>query len=85
MKRQANFNLCEAVDPTARTVGQAAVDTARLATNDANPNERGFFTLLKPDTGSKDSQDEMTQEVLWAKSAEWVGITAQDTVLGTSF
>lgn len=70
------------MDPTARTVSQAAVDVARLATNDAHPGERGYYTLLTPYEGSQDSQDEKTQEVLWEKSLQWVSITAQDTAVG---
>lgn len=84
MANNANL-VCEIVDPTARTVAQASVDVARLATNDALPGARGYLTLLDPYEGSKDSQDEKIQEVLWAKSAEWVGVTAQDTALGSLF
>ncbi|KAJ4410610.1 hypothetical protein N0V82_009201 [Gnomoniopsis sp. IMI 355080] len=76
--------LLSFMDPTARTVGQAAVDVACLATNEAHPGERGYFILLTPYEGSKHSQDEKTQDILWAKSAEWVGLTAQDMALGVS-
>ncbi|KAG6354381.1 hypothetical protein INS49_004398 [Diaporthe citri] len=69
-------------DPTARAVAQFSVDVAHLATNEALPGVRGYLELLKPYDGSKDSQDEKTRDVLWAKSAESVGVTAQDTVLG---
>ncbi|KAF3765292.1 NAD(P)-binding protein [Cryphonectria parasitica EP155] len=71
------------VDPTARTANAAAVDVARLATNKAHPGHRGYFTLLKPDQGSDDSRDEATQEALWTRTAKWVGITSQDTALGS--
>jgi hypothetical protein len=69
------------VDPTARTVATAGIDVARLATNEAHPGERGYFTLLKPDQGSKESRDEITQDALWSKSVQWVGLTSQDTPL----
>lgn len=55
---------------------------ARLATNEVLPGVRGYLELLNPYEGSKDSRDEKIQDALWAKSAEWVGVTAQDTVLG---
>lgn len=69
------------MDPTARTAATAGVDVARLAINEANPGERGYFTLLKPDQGSKESRDETTQEALWSTSIKWVGLTFQDTPL----
>lgn len=75
----------ETVDPTARTVAQVSVDVARLATKDALPGARGYLELLNPYEGSKDSRNKKTQDVLWAKSVEWVGVTAQDTVLGAFF
>lgn len=53
----------------------------RLATNEAHPGKCGYFTLLKPDQGSKDSRDEMTQEALWSKTVDWVGLTSQDSPL----
>ncbi|KAK7699119.1 hypothetical protein SLS64_011896 [Diaporthe eres] len=77
--------LLAMVDSTARTVAQVSVDVAHLATNEALPGARGYLELLNPSEGSKDSRDEKTQDVLWEKSAGWVGITAQDTVLGKSF
>lgn len=73
------------MDPTTRTVDQASVDVARLATNEALPGARGYLTLLNPYEGSKDSQDEKTQEVLWTKTAEWIGVTEKDTALGALF
>ena len=69
------------MDPTARTVAKAAIDVARLATNEANPGECGYFTLLNLDQGSKEGRDEIVQEALWLKSVQWVGLTSQDTPL----
>ncbi|KAF4616258.1 hypothetical protein G7Y89_g15148 [Cudoniella acicularis] len=62
--------LLSMMDPTARTVATAGIDVARLATNETHPGERGYFTLLTPDQGSKESQDETTQEALWSKSVQ---------------
>ncbi|ETS76484.1 hypothetical protein PFICI_11871 [Pestalotiopsis fici W106-1] len=73
--------LLSMMDPTARTVAEAGRDTAKLATGEANPGERGYFTLLKPDSGSKDSQDEEAQEALWSKSVQWTGLEAKDARL----
>jgi len=73
--------LFSMMDPTARTSATAGIDVARLATNEAHPGERGYFTLLTPDQGSKESRDETTQDALWSKSVQWVGLTSQDTPL----
>ncbi|KAH6655957.1 hypothetical protein BKA67DRAFT_657854 [Truncatella angustata] len=73
--------LLSLMDPTARTAAAAGIDVARLATNEAHPGERGYFTLLTPDQGSKESRDETAQDALWSKSVQWVGLTAQDTPL----
>lgn len=43
---------------------EAVRDAARQATGEANPGERGYITLLKPEPGSDDSQDEAAQEAL---------------------
>ncbi|KUJ21389.1 NAD(P)-binding protein [Mollisia scopiformis] len=73
--------LLKMTDPTARIAAAAAIDVARLATNEAHPGERGYFTLLKPDQGSEASRDEMTQEALWLKNVLWVGLTSKDLIL----
>jgi hypothetical protein len=69
------------MDPIARTSGAAGIDTARVAANAAHPGERGFFTLLKRDQAPAVSRDEQTQDAVWTRSAEWAGITQQDTAL----
>ncbi|TVY81461.1 WW domain-containing oxidoreductase [Lachnellula suecica] len=70
--------LLSYMDPTARTVAAAGTDVARLAMNEAHPGERGYFTLLTPDQGSRESRDETSQNALWLKSVQWVGLTLQD-------
>lgn len=67
------------MDPLARTSSEAAMDVARLATNEAYPGERGYFMLSKPDQGSEISRDEATQEALWKKSVGWLGLTSKDS------
>lgn len=68
------------MDPTGRSAATAAVDVARLALNEQNPGETGYFTLGNPDSGSKDSQDEVVQEALWLKTVEWTGLTSEDSL-----
>ncbi|KAI0889239.1 uncharacterized protein GGS22DRAFT_69007 [Annulohypoxylon maeteangense] len=68
-------------DPTIRTAALAGIDVAELALNPAYAGERGFFTFLKKDQSSAESQDEVKQEALWAKSLEWAKITKDDTAL----
>ncbi|KUI73734.1 Retinol dehydrogenase 13 [Cytospora mali] len=77
--------LLRIMDPTIRTSAEAGKDVARLAINEASPDERGYFTLLEKDESSPDSLNEQKQEQLWLQSAQWVGITAQDTALGAAF
>ncbi|KAL8916330.1 MAG: hypothetical protein Q9172_006350 [Xanthocarpia lactea] len=73
--------LLRFMDPTMRTAAEAGADVIALATNEAFPGERGYFTMLKKDESSPDSLDEEKQRKLWAKSAEWAGVGAGDTGL----
>lgn len=77
--------LLRLVDPCVRTSADAGIDVARLAINEAAPNERGHFVLLEKTESSPDSLNEGKQERLWQKSAEWAGIKAQDTALALAF
>lgn len=72
--------LLRLMDPTMRTSAEAGADVIDLATNKAHPGERGYFTLLRKDDSSPESQDKEKQRNLWVKSAEWAGITWKDTV-----
>lgn len=73
--------LIRLMDPTVRTSADAGTDIARLATNEASPNERGYFTLLKKENSSPESMDQKKQEDVWRRSAQWVGLTAQDIAI----
>lgn len=73
--------LLRIMDSTMRPSAEAGVDVARLATNDAHPDERGIFTLLERDESSAESMDQQKQDALWVKSAPWVGLAAGDTAL----
>lgn len=73
--------LLRFIDPTMRTSAEASVDVIDLATNKAYPGERGYFTLLAKDVSSPESRDEEKQRKLWVKSAEWAGITGENTAL----
>ncbi|KAK3314357.1 hypothetical protein B0H66DRAFT_504330 [Apodospora peruviana] len=77
--------LASFLDPTMRTSAAAAEDVARLATNDAHPGERGYFTLLKRDESPPDTKDEKKQEELWVRTARWAGITGEETALRGGF
>ena len=68
-----------------RTAAQAGVDVANLATNNAHPGKRGYFTLLKKDVSAPDSLNAETQQKLWVKSLEWARITRDNTVLTAAF
>ncbi|CAL8576738.1 hypothetical protein XPA_002604 [Xanthoria parietina] len=73
--------LLRFMDPTMRTSAKAGADVMQLATNDAFPGVRGYFTMLKKDESSPDSLNEEKQQMLWAKSAEWAGVGKGDTAL----
>lgn len=73
--------LIRLVDPTVRTSADAGKDVARLAINEARPNERGYFTLLEKCESSPESLDEDKQEEVWRRSSQWVGLAARDTAL----
>jgi hypothetical protein len=73
--------LLRLMDPTMRTAAEAGADFVELATNNASPGERGYYTLLKKDTSSADSKDEDKQQKLWVKSAVWTRISGENTVL----
>ncbi|KAL8804215.1 MAG: hypothetical protein Q9223_005890 [Gallowayella weberi] len=75
--------LLRFTDPIMRSSAEAGADVTDLATNEAFPGERGFFTMLKKDESSVESLDEEKQRKLWARSAEWVGIGGNDTKLKT--
>ena len=74
--------LLRLMDPTMRTCAAAGADVIDLATENAFPKQRGYFTLLKEDKSSPESQDREKQRKLWDKSAEWARITPGDTALG---
>ena len=66
-----------------RMSAEAGADVIDLATNKAYPGERGYFTMLKKDSSSPNSQDEEKQRKIWMKCADWAGITEKDTALKT--
>ena len=61
-------------DPTLRTVSDAANDVAELTVGQAYADERGYFTMLKKDDSSPESNDKSKQQALWAKTAEWTKV-----------
>ena len=75
--------LLRLMDPTMRTSAEAGADVIDLAVNNSHPGERGYFTLLKKDNSSTESQGEEAQRKIWGKSAEWAGVTSKDTALKT--
>ncbi|KAK4161585.1 WW domain-containing oxidoreductase [Cladorrhinum sp. PSN259] len=68
-------------DPTVLTSAEAGVNIARVAVHDALAGERGYFTLLERGKSSADSYDLARQEIIWKRSAHWVGINAADTAV----
>jgi hypothetical protein len=73
--------LLRFVDSTIKTSAQAAAGIVDLAVGQAHPGERGFFDFTKKGESSPQSKDEHKQEALWIKSAQWAGITNDNTGL----
>ncbi|KAI4195360.1 MAG: hypothetical protein LQ350_007229 [Teloschistes chrysophthalmus] len=72
-------------DPTMRSSTEAGVDVTDLATRAAHPQDRGYFTLLKPDISAPQSMDETTQQRVWGKTLQWARITRENTALTRAF
>ncbi|PYI05735.1 hypothetical protein BO78DRAFT_446881 [Aspergillus sclerotiicarbonarius CBS 121057] len=73
--------LLRLMDPTMRTAAEAGVDVIELAVSKDYAGEAGFFTLLKKDDSSPESQDGEKQQRLWRKTLEWAQISPKDTAL----
>lgn len=67
--------LMRFMDPTMRTSAEAGVDVIDLAVGKAHAQQRGYFTLLKPDTSAPDSLDEKVQQKVWEKTLQWTKAT----------
>ena len=67
--------LMRFMDPTMRTSAEAGVDVIDLAVGKAHSQQRGYFTLLKPDASAPDSLDEKNQQRVWEKTLQWTTTT----------
>lgn len=72
-------------DPTLRTANEAGVDVIEIATGRVDPGERGYFTLLKKDKSSAESNDKAKQDGLWKKSVEWAKVDQDGCALAGLF
>ncbi|KAI8622889.1 hypothetical protein F5Y19DRAFT_483679 [Xylariaceae sp. FL1651] len=68
-----------------RSSAQAAVDVVELATNKAQTDARGYFTLLSKDESAPQSLDPEVQQRVWLQSAIWARITKENTALKVAF
>ncbi|KAJ5081134.1 NAD(P)-binding protein [Penicillium angulare] len=66
--------LFSLMDPTMRTAASAGTDIVTISMERQFEGAKGYFTLLKEDTGPPDSLDKTKQEALWKKTAEWSSI-----------
>ncbi|GAQ38839.1 hypothetical protein AtubIFM55763_002404 [Aspergillus tubingensis] len=73
--------LLRLLDPTMRTATEAGEDVVELAVGEKYAGEAGYFTLLKKDESSPESQDGERQEKIWKKTLEWAQVSPKDTVL----
>ncbi|KAI1308775.1 hypothetical protein F5Y03DRAFT_393148 [Xylaria venustula] len=71
--------------PYLRTSADAGADVADLALNHKHTGERGYFGLAVPGPSSMESLDEVKQQKLWEKTAEWAKITCENTALEHGF
>ncbi|KAI1099436.1 NAD(P)-binding protein [Jackrogersella minutella] len=72
-------------NPQMRTGAESGVDTIELALDRVHSGERGYFELLEKDESSPESRDEVKQQKLWKKSAEWAKINKHITALQGEF
>ncbi|TVY17686.1 Retinol dehydrogenase 14 [Lachnellula arida] len=72
------------VSPPESNHAYAGADVVELALNPKYEGERGFFTLLEKDESSPESRDKSKQQRLWVKSAQWAGITNDNTAVGNA-
>lgn len=49
--------LLRLMDPTMRTAAEAGTDVIDLATEKADPGQRGYFVLLQKDDSAPESRD----------------------------
>ncbi|KAI0844634.1 NAD(P)-binding protein [Daldinia vernicosa] len=77
--------LMRYANPQMRLGAESAVDAIELALDHVYPGERGYFELLQKDESSPESRDEVKQERLWVKSAEWAKINKENTALHSAF
>ncbi|KAI0814717.1 hypothetical protein GGR55DRAFT_444801 [Xylaria sp. FL0064] len=67
--------------PYVRSSVDAGADVTDLALNRKYAGERGYFRLMVPGPSSAESLDEVKQQKLWVKTAEWAKITREDVAL----
>ncbi|KAI5862349.1 putative short-chain dehydrogenase [Durotheca rogersii] len=72
-------------DPTFRPSAEAGADIAELGVGRADDGQRGYYTLLEKDEPDPVVLDPENQRRIWAKSAEWAGITKDNTALKVAF
>ncbi|OTA95585.1 hypothetical protein M434DRAFT_393638 [Hypoxylon sp. CO27-5] len=77
--------LLKLQNPQMRTGADSAVDAIELALDHVSQGERGYFEMLEKAESSPESRDEVKQERLWTKSAEWAGINKDKTALKGAF
>ncbi|KAF4635988.1 hypothetical protein G7Y89_g2117 [Cudoniella acicularis] len=71
--------------PALRLLKKAGADLAEISVSEKYENERCYYTCLKKDESSTESQDKEKQERVWVKSLEWARIGKGGTVLKNSF
>ncbi|KAI1776757.1 NAD(P)-binding protein [Hypoxylon cercidicola] len=77
--------LLRFADSTLRTAAPAGTDVIEVAVSPKYLGESGFFTLLKKDQSSPESNDEAKQASLWAQTLIWTNIGKFDTALQPGF
>ncbi|KAK5632851.1 hypothetical protein RRF57_008565 [Xylaria bambusicola] len=71
--------------PSVRPSTDAGADVADIALSRKHARERGYLNLLMPGPSSEESLDEVKQQKIWVKTAEWAGITRENTTLKGGF
>lgn len=71
-------------DPLMRRVSAGGIDVAKIALDPEYAGARGYYSWLKKDESSPESRDKKKQEALWVRSAQWAGITKENTSLASA-
>ncbi|KAI0517436.1 hypothetical protein F5B22DRAFT_104841 [Xylaria bambusicola] len=82
---QPLWPMLRLIMPNLRPSIDAGADIADIALNRTHAGERGYLNLMMPGPSSEESLNSIKQQKIWVKTAEWAGITRENTALQGGF